>query len=282
MKTKNAENTNTSAQTEKSRAANIFAKTNRGMLLDIVVFLANIFLMHFLAKGFFALLKNASAGDEFAYFALFLFCVAIFILPPLGATLKRWHFHRRLQLKGKTSARPEVFLGGCLFNPIFYFCLNVLIFSTLNAFVMQFIYGDKEANGAVFVPSILFGTVLMIFQTIVVYRYFVPPKNAPASEFLRSPRSGILGDACIFLNMILYQVLWNTITMIPMNRPENVSIPAEIFFRLFFLGFASLFIYFPPRLFYLAEDINRRRAWLTILLANSPVISRLLYGAFTN
>lgn len=29
----------------------------------------------------------------------------------------------------------------------------------------------------------------------------------------------------------------------------------------------------------LAEDIGRRRTWLTILLANSPVIARLVFGS---
>jgi len=40
-----------------------------------------------------------------------------------------------------------------------------------------------------------------------------------------------------------------------------------------------MLIYFPPRIFYLREDINRPRAWLTIGLANLPLITRLLLGA---
>jgi hypothetical protein len=35
-------------------------------------------------------------------------------------------------------------------------------------------------------------------------------------------------------------------------------------------------------MFYLAEDINRKRTWLTMLLANSPVILRVLFGADAN
>ena len=46
--------------------------------------------------------------------------------------------------------------------------------------------------------------------------------------------------------------------------------------------FVSILIYFPPRIFYLAEDINRPTAWLTILLANSPVILRVLFGLNLN
>jgi hypothetical protein len=43
--------------------------------------------------------------------------------------------------------------------------------------------------------------------------------------------------------------------------------------------FLALLIYFPPRMFYLAEDIHRRRTWFTMLLANSPVIFKVLIGS---
>ena len=33
-----------------------------------------------------------------------------------------------------------------------------------------------------------------------------------------------------------------------------------------------MLIYFPPGIFYLAEDFRRPAEWLTMLLANSPVI----------
>ena len=85
----------------------------------------------------------------------------------------------------------------------------------------------------------------------------------------------MLGDACIFLNMILFQVIWNLLTFAQLGRPSG---PLEFFGRLFFLCFVALLIYFPPRMFYLAEDINRPRTWLTMLLANSPVIVRVLVG----
>lgn len=259
--------------------ANIFARTNRGMLLDAVVFLINLFLMRLLAERFVALVKDASDGDTIAGFAMFLFCLGIFVLAPVGATLKRWHFHRRLQMQGKTVLSGENFLSGCLFNPIFYFCLNLIIISAINAFTFQLIYGNKEPGGAVFVSTTLFGLVLTIVQTVLIYRYFSPPKHEPATAYLRSPQSERLGDVCIFTNMILFQLLWNVLTMSVPPRPANVSVFAEIGFRLFFLGFAALLIYFPPRIFYLAEDIHRRRAWLTILLANSPVLFRVIFGS---
>jgi hypothetical protein len=75
--------------------------------------------------------------------------------------------------------------------------------------------------------------------------------------------------------MILFQTVWNMITFADLGRPSG---PAEFLGRLFFLSFIALLIYFPPRMFYLAEDINRPRTWLTMLLANSPVLVRTLIG----
>jgi len=254
----------------------IFALTNRGMLLDIFVFLMNLYLMQLLASNFIDLVQKASDGDPLAAFAMFLFCLGIFILPPLGATLKRWHFHQRLRVQGRISARPEDFTAGCLFNPIFYFCLNLVIFAFINAFIFQSIYGNKPPGGTVFVSSVLFGMVLVILQTVLIYRYFLPPKTAPTGKFLRDPRSEIIGDVCIYLNMILFQMVWNLITTVQFERVSDLT---DLAGRFFFLSFVALLIYFPPRMFYLAEDIKKRRVWLTVLLANSPVIWRVIFGA---
>ena len=126
-----------------------------------------------------------------------------------------------------------------------------------------------------FVPTILLGLIGTILQTYLIYRYFSPPKKPPRSEFLRQRESETLGDVCIFLNMILFQIVWNSLAFADLGRPSSV---AEFIGRLFFLCFVALLIYFPPRMFYLAEDIDRPRTWLTMLLANSPVIVRVLIG----
>lgn len=95
-------------------------------------------------------------------------------------------------------------------------------------------------------------------------------------KFLLTPQSETLGDVCLFSNMILFQVMWNMLTFVGLGHPSSFL---EFGGRLFFLCFLALLIYFPPRMFYLAEDIHRPRTWLTMLLANSPVIVRVLFGA---
>ena len=268
------------AETTKSPLANLFAKTNRGLLLDLFVFVANIFVMRFLTGLFIGVFSEVSAENPIAKLALGLTFLAMWILPAAGAVLKRWHFHRRLSAQGKKGAFDETKLAGCLFNPLFYFCLNLVITSAVLTSLGDFLFGRRLLdNGAVFVPLIFAGLILTIGQTYLIYRYFSAPKKPPKSEFLRSPQSEALGDVCLFLNMILFQVFWNMLTFTGLGHPASVL---EFGGRLFFLCFIALLIYFPPRMFYLAEDINRRRTWLTMLLANSPVIIRVLIGTSSN
>lgn len=255
----------------------LLAHENRGLLLDIVVFVLNLFLMQRLTGYVFDVFGFANEGDPLAQFTLVLACVAMYVLPAAGAVLNRWHFHQRRKKQGDTrEVGMDSPLGGCVFNPIFYFCLNLVLVSVLVAAAGQFLFGRKGMDdGTVFVPMIFGGLFLTILQTYLIYRYFSPPKKPPKWEFLRQPQSEVLGDLCIFINMILFQIGWNMFSFAGLGRPSG---PVEFFGRLFFFCFLALLIYFPPRMFYLAEDIDRGRTWLTMLLANSPVLFRLLIG----
>jgi hypothetical protein len=269
-------NRNHQPTTAKRQTTNIFAKTNRGTLLDIVIFVANLLLMRKLTRLFIEVFGQVSAENPLAKLVLGFVCLAMFILPALGAVLKRWHFHQRLKAQDKTVESENTVLSGCLFNPLFYFCLNLVIMSAIITGLGEQLLGKNLVNnGPVFITSIFIGLGVTIVQTFLIYQYFSPPKNPPRQKFLREPQSETLGDICIFLNMIFFQVAWNLLTFAPLGR---VSSFIDFAGRLFFLSFVALLIYFPPRIFYLAEDINRPRTWLTMLLANSPVIVRILFG----
>jgi len=246
------------------------------MLLDIVIFVANLLLMRKLTRLFIEVFGQVSAKNPLAKLILGFVCLAMFILPALGAVLKRWHFHQRLKAEGKTVESENTVLSGCLFNPLFYFCLNLVIMSAIITGLGEQLFGKNLLNnGPVFITSTFIGLGVTIVQTFLIYQYFSPPKNPPKQEFLREPQSETLGDICIFLNMIFFQVAWNLLTFAPLGRVSSFT---DFAGRLFFLSFVALLIYFPPRIFYLAEDINRPRTWLTMLLANSPVIVRILFG----
>jgi len=254
---------------------NILAKENRGLLLDIVVFVLNIVLMRWLTGYFLQLVQLANGDERLAQFMLSGMCLSMWILPAAGAVMKRWHFHQRLKEDGKKVDWEEG-AAGCLFNPIFYFCLNLVLMSAIVTGVGQFLFGRRLLEtGEIFIPLIFFGLFCTIVQTVLIYRYFSTPQKPPRSEFLRHPESELLGDICIFVNMILFQIIWNTLTFAGLGRPSG---PLEFFGRLFFLCFLAMLIYFPPRMFYLVEDINRGRTWAMMFLANSPVIIRVLIG----
>lgn len=255
-------------------AAPLVERSNRGRLLDLVVFLVNLLGMTVLMRPFQDLVRAAAADDQGAIATLFGFAVALLVLAPLGATLKRWHYHQRLG--GRAAAGVEGTAAGCVFNPIFYFCLAAVIFAAVNAFLMQRLFGNRDPGGAVFATSLLIGIALIILHTVVVYRYFSPPKQPPKPAFLRGATSEFLGDACLFANMLLFQLIWNAFTFAGLGPPGGV---VEAVGRLLVLCFLALLLYFPPRMFYLAEDIGRPGTWLSILLANSPVITRLLLGS---
>ena len=124
-------------------------------------------------------------------------------------------------------------LAGCLFNPIFYFCLNLVITSAVLTSLGDFLFGKQLLEtGAIFVSLIFAGFILTIVQTYLIYRFFSPPKTKPKAKFLLSPESETLGDVCLFLNMILFQVFWNILSFAGLGRPTSVL---EFAGRLFFL-----------------------------------------------
>lgn len=245
------------------------AAANRGLLLDIVVLVLNLGAMAVLSRVFLRLVREAAAEDQGAQWTLFGCAALLMVLAPLGATLKRWHFWQ-----GRNAEGEE--LDGCLFSPVFYFCLTALIFATVDAFLLQTIYGNREPNGDVFVLSVFGGIALMLMHTWLVYRYFSRPESPPRWTFLRTRASAVIGDLCLFANMLLFQLAWNLLGAIGMPRPTG---PVDVLFRVLVLLFLALLLYFPPRMFYLADDIGKRRTWLMIAIANAPIILRLVVGS---
>lgn len=246
------------------------AAGNRGFLLDLFVLVLNLGVMSLLSRLFVDTIRRANT-DQTAQNILFALAVALFVLAPAGATLKRWHHHKDSPSKEETDH-----MGGCFFNPIFYFCLTALIFATVNAFLLEKVVGKNDPRGDIFVTSVFLGLGLMIVHTVLVYRYFSPPKKPPRSAFLRGRASAFLGDVFLFANMVIFQLIWNLLTLLDVPRPTSVF---DFCARLALLLFLALLLYFPPRMFYLADDIGKRRTWAMILLANLPVLTRVLIGS---
>lgn len=245
---------------------------NRGLLLDLFVFAMNTFLMGVLVQQFYGIVLSAKKGDEWAVFVVFLYFLSLLVLAPTGGFLKRWHFNEQ-----RSSAIRGDWIelaNGCLFNPIIYFGLIALLSGIVGSLLVRVVYdGDRLPSWAQTI-LIVISLTLAVIHTIFVYRYFSPASSMPRTSFMRGPTSEFLGDICIFLNMLLFQVLWNMLAL-GFARPKNGY---DVFTDLLALAIGSLLIYFPPRIFYLAEDIRRPRTWFLILLANLPVIYRAIFG----
>ena len=258
------------------RPRDLLREENAGLLLDLVVLIANVFVMRWAAEAFVALVQRVDGGDRTAMPILGGFFLALFVLQPVGAVLKRWHYHRRRG--GGHGADPlEDGLGGCLFNPIFYFCLQALLFSTVAAFLFQTMDPGSSADdaGGRFVTVIFAGIVLMITNTVLVYRYFSPPARPPRYAWMEHPATERVGDAFLYAHMLCFQVFWNILGTMEIARVDGVG---EFLARSGFLVFLALLLYFPPRMLYLAEDIGRKITWLSMLVANSPVMYRVIIG----
>jgi hypothetical protein len=251
----------------------LFEHANRGILLDVIVFLVNVVLMTILSRQLANLFHQANT-DTVAKVAVALFCIGLAFLQPIGAILKRRRAHKR-----KSDLNHVPF--GRLFVPAYFLTQLVFLIGASGQIVDLLSAKLQTSQSADYfgLPPWLFTLLflgipaLAILNTFVFYFYFQTPKHQPLLRFFESPQSESFGDLCLFLNMIGYQAFWGLLMAdLPHDFPSVSG-------RLSMFAFTAVLIYFPPRLFYLAEDGKRPLVWATMLLANSPVLLRILFVA---
>jgi hypothetical protein len=252
---------------------------NRGILLDIVVFVVNLVLMTILTRLSRNLVDEAER-DNLAKAAVGLFFAGLFFLQPLGPVFKRWSFHQ--QHKFDTDSPAGCLLAGLMF---FYLIMMLLISSTATIILTEVFFEPGSPEFEVGPILILGGLAWSIVNVVLIYRYFVRPKKPPRSRFLTTPAAAILGDIFMFINVICLQVLWNSLTAAtsfwsqltstPLGRPGSFT---DILGRFIVIGTLALLVYFPGRIFYLVEDRRRKIIWLTMLLANLPLLLRAVFA----
>jgi hypothetical protein len=238
----------------------------RGQLLDAVVFCVNLFFFLVLARLFSETMQEANRSF-LPKLAIGIFCLAPAFLQPVGAILKRRCARQR---------KPGVDLGSAAVVVGFvYFVAQLFFLIGGSALILE---SASDAYGRDY-STPLFGVLFLaipavaIANTAVVLFYFRTPKHPPVFSFLASNRAENTGDLFLFLNMICFQMFWGYLaSQIPHDYASTAG-------RLSQLGFTSLLIYFPPRLFYLVEDGSRPAVWLTIFISNLPL---LIYVVFAN
>jgi hypothetical protein len=251
------------------------APNNRGIILDLVVFAVTLSLVRAVAVLSNNLL-HAAAEDVRARLAIGVFFTALVLIQPLGPALRRWSFHQRLAFSTDSGA------GCLLFWFMFVYFVMMLTLCTASVVVLGGIFSAGEGVSMMF---LLAGFAWCIVSVCVVYRYFMPPKTPPRWTFLTTPAAERLGDACIYLNAIGLQIVWagltgsawftELVTQTPLGRPGSGT---DILGRLIATAVFAVLLYLPARIYYLAEDKHRALTYATMLLANTPLIMRIVFA----
>ena len=250
----------------------LLAPNNRGIALDLVIFLVNLVLVRALV-GFAHAQVHAAVEDVRAKLAIGLFFAALVFVQPLGPVLKRWSFHQRHTFDTASGA------GCLLFWFMFVYVVMMIALCTAAAVILGQVFSMGEGPG---VGLVLAGFVWSIISVVFVYRYFVKPKRPPRWAFLTTPAAEHLGDVLVYMNAIGLQLLWGSVTasaafgefvtQTPLGRPGSVT---DILGRLVATAACAALLYLPGRILYLAEDKHRPLTYATMLLANLPLILRI-------
>src|ERR1700730_760657 len=261
----------------------VFTRRNRGILLDVVVFLISLILMRTVTKLSLNFVAQAET-DWFAKLAIGFFFAGVLFLQPLGPLLKRWSFHQR----DKSFDLYKTEMAGCAL-PWFmfvYLIMMMLIAGTAATLITEAIFERGSTRASIGVSGFLAGFGLSIVNAIVIYRYFSTPKKKPRWRFLITPQAELIGDVCMFLNVILLQILWNCLTASAFFWELLTSTPlgkagsfTDILGRFICIAVLALLVYIPPRIFYLVQERQRRITWLTMVLANLPLIIRAVFAS---
>ena len=291
-----------------AKIGKILLLRNRGILLDICVFILNILLIRLLTGNFIELTR-ASNEDVWAKLAVALFFTGLLFLAPLGAILKKYQFWDRIDGSDKEKQVAKN-IRLFIFSPWFCFVWLLIIYAFVVVSWHQVLLRDSYLSSVWAILAIFFGGMLYCFVGAVVISNFYEdgygttfwelrvkgsvyelsdfsidglrylfdlPVFDRFRKFLETPPAAALGDLCIFLNMICFQVFWNYLFS-NLHSPGEFKDGVEIFSAVFVYLLLLCLFYFPPRNFYLAEDIHRPIVWLTILLANLPPLLYFFFG----
>jgi hypothetical protein len=198
------------------------------------------------------------------------YCFLACVLPATGALLK--------YLSGSQKHTPHFYrkTWGKQFNSMMIIVLIFQFLSQAIFFIAGYAYQAKlsaavPGGGLSLLLKILIplSIIFIIANPIVVRMNFVKNRLELLTGFSRGAVE-LIADICLFANMILFQIFWG-IFMADLTQDWG-----GILERVLALAITSLLLYFPPRFIYLAEDGHRPIAWLTMLLANTPIIIRII------
>ena len=260
----------------------LFEHQNRGLLLDAMVFVFQLILMRVLTTLSLGFVHQAEE-NVLAKTAISLSLVGLFVLQLLGPILKRWTFHQHFKSFENSESGLTSFLLS-IYKFFYIAAMWIMIYIAYSYFIEAFPDSHSERNEKLVVAGAIMFSVVSGF---VIFRYFRRPKTLPRWKFLMTPQAEALGDLCMFLNVVCFQVLfsvyvssphfWNALHKI--TRLQSGEVFNTLSGRLYIACIAALLAYFPPRMFYLVIDQHRKVTWLMMLLANLPLVLAIVFYA---
>jgi hypothetical protein len=236
---------------------------HRGHVLDVLVFLANLFLFGIVARWLGKLGAGFTANEDKAARQLAFIILAAFISFTVGAILKRAPLHTRR----KTLPSPGY--AGCLFLGWISLSLSLSIFGAAVVAVGL----EHAPKGVPLALVILLSTLPTIFAARVV---FPPKKLEQMPAWRRSWPMELLADILIVAAVLLLTIMWNIwfADLFIFDSP-GLGLTEKLFAAGLAAGAFALF-YVTPRFLFLIEDFDRWATWVTIGLTLAPLIGRIL------
>jgi hypothetical protein len=235
----------------------------RGLLVDLAVFVVNVFLIRLLTRYIGRLLSLTFLSDDpQASRTLLIIISAAFAAQLIGACLKRRPLQARLLAQHDSG--ESIF--GCLL--ILHFALTLVTSAAIVALLLP------NSSGGISVLVFFLGMI----PTALVWRAMTPYKKPPEPDWRSSHGAEVVADLCLFAYMLVNLAVWNTLTAGSNVRAAGVGDVLSRGLGFIILSPVILLFYLPPRLLFLVEDYKYRATWISMLLAVSPVAYRLIIG----
>lgn len=261
------------------------SRNGRGIALDVVVVVCNLFLLAPLARvlraggqGFLAAGKDPGwiVSPDVGW--LFL---SAFSAYAVGIGLKRAARPARLNALASGGSRPAssvlVFAVCALLVFHFFIFLALLVTGWQSTALETFspLFGSGTAGYGFFnfvVRFVVFIFVLPLPTGLTMFWIFVrreaPGSSAvPAAASLARPAVELVGDLLLYFSVVVITLILNVLIAPRFVNGASAWTAGGALVSVVPLALAFSIFYLPPRLVYLAEDYRSPLAWLTILLA---------------
>jgi hypothetical protein len=270
-----------------SPRAGWLSRNGRGIALDVVVIVCNLFLLARLARvlreggqGFLG--AGQDAGWKVSPDVGWLF-LSVFAAYTIGIGLKRAARQAGLNAPASGAYRPTssvVVFAVCALLVLHFFIFLALLITGWQSTVLERlspIFGSGTAGYGFFnfvVRFVVFIFILPLPTGLTLLWLFVgrdaPGSSAaPAATLLARPAVELVADLLLYFSVVVITLILNVLIAPRFVNVDGASassvggalaslVPLALAFSVFYLA---------PRLVYLAEDYRSPLAWLTIVLA---------------